>query len=84
MAILCESGNESSGSIKAIYIKLEDLELKWKIPYGNITKMFSLVSDTLQSKTGLHKVCALRAGSQFMSGMQILAALCIRVDWKKG
>ncbi|KAJ4447254.1 hypothetical protein ANN_09258 [Periplaneta americana] len=26
-------------------------------------------------KAGLHKVCALRAGSQLMSGMQILAAL---------
>ncbi|KAJ4435395.1 hypothetical protein ANN_18010 [Periplaneta americana] len=33
---------------------------------------------------GLHKLCVLRAGSQLMSGMQILAALCIRVDWKKG
>ncbi|KAJ4430917.1 hypothetical protein ANN_19510 [Periplaneta americana] len=31
-------------------------------------------------RTGLHKICALRADSQLMSGMQVLAALCIRVD----
>ncbi|KAJ4439895.1 hypothetical protein ANN_08024 [Periplaneta americana] len=35
-------------------------------------------------KTSLHKVCSLRACSQLMSGMQILAVLCIRVDWKEG
>ncbi|KAJ4434610.1 hypothetical protein ANN_23172 [Periplaneta americana] len=39
---------------------------------------------SLKASNDYESSLSLRAGSQLMSGMQILAALCIKVDWKKG